>query len=258
MSTRKPVIGITGDFRPERHDGEALSWFNAGYYDSILAAGGLPILLPPYESDDEMAAVLEMVDGVVLAGSRLDLDPARMKLHPHPAVRVMPKRREDFDRRIAELAIERRLPLLGIGAGMQLVNVLCGGSLYQHIPEELPRALHHADPVEKNLRHVLEIIPGTRMDLIYGPGEVRVNTSHHMAIRNLASRFRVSATCPDGIIEAYESIDAHWFCLGVQWHPENSTASALDVQIFESLIEAAGQQANIEVIPMSSFMRRAA
>lgn len=102
------------------------------------------------------------------------------------------------------------------------------------------------------------IIPGTRVDMIYGPGEVRVNSAHHMAVRQLASRFRVSATCPDGVIEAYESIDEHWFCLGVQWHPESNTASALDVQIFESLIEAAGRGANIEVIPMSSFMRKAA
>jgi len=258
MSNAKPRIGITGDFRPERHDGEALSWFNTGYYDSVSAAGGMPVLLAPYETEEEIHNALDMVDGLVLAGCSLDLDPERMKLHPHPAVRAMPQRREDFDRRITELAIERRIPILGIGAGMQLVNVLCGGSLIQHIPEEMPRALHHRDPVEKNLRHVLEIVPGTRLDMIFGPGEVRVNTSHHMAIRNLASRFRVSATCPDGIVEAYESLDEFWFCLGVQWHPENCTASALDIQIFESLIEASGRAADIEVIPMSSVMRRAA
>lgn len=266
MSKVRPVIGVTGDFRPERFDGAALSWFNTGYYDSVAAAGGVPLLLPPYANDDDLLRVLELMQGVVLAGCNLDLDPLRMKMHPHPAVKVMPKRREDFDRRLAELAIERKIPVLAIGAGMQLVNALCGGSLYQHIPEELPRAIHHRDPVEKNLRHILEIVPGGRIDHIYGPGEVRVNSNHHMAVRELSSRFRVSATCPDGVIEAYESVEEDWFCLGVQWHPESNTASALDLQIFEAFVDAtirkcAGISVENEprdIIPMSATMPRAA
>ncbi|MBL8814657.1 MAG: gamma-glutamyl-gamma-aminobutyrate hydrolase family protein [Planctomyces sp.] len=288
MSTRRPVIGITGDFRPERYDGAALSWFNTGYYDSIIAAGGMPVLLPPFDSEELIVRAMDMLDGIVLAGCNLDLDPSRMKMHPHPAVKIMPKRREDFDRRVTEIAIERRMPILAIGSGMQLVNVLCGGTLFQHIPEELPRALHHRDPVEKNLRHVLEIVPGTRVDMIYGPGEVRVNSNHHMAINDLSSRFRVSATCPDGVIEAYESVDDNWFCLGVQWHPESNTASALDLQIFEAFVESTvPQEAGVplpvaavsvatvseetyedgpqsesgdmpDVIPMSAYMPRAA
>lgn len=259
MSKQKPVVGITGDFRPERYNGAALTWFNTGYYDSVTAAGGLPVLLPPLESDDDLKRMMENVTGVVLSGCNLDLDPTRMKLHIHPSVKVMPKRREDFDRRVAEFAIQNRLPILAIGSGMQLVNVLCGGTIYQHIPEEVPRALHHRDPVEQNLRHVLEIVPGTRVDAIYGPGEVRVNSAHHMAVKELSTRFRVSATCPDGIIEAYESVEDDWFCLGVQWHPESSTASALDLQIFEAFIDAsakAGQHADI--LPMTDMLRRAA
>lgn len=259
MTKQKPVVAITGDFRPERYNGAALSWFNTGYYDSVVAAGGLPLLLPPLDSEDDLKQMMEGVSGVVLSGCNLDLDPTRMKLHPHPAVKTMPKRREDFERRIAEMAIQRRLPVLAIGSGMQLVNVLCGGTLFQHIPEEVPKALHHRDAVEQNLRHVLEIVPGTRVDAIYGPGEVRVNSAHHMAVRNLSSRFRVSATCPDGIIEAYESIEDEWFCLGVQWHPESTTASALDLQIFEAFIDAAMKEMQpADIIPMSGMLRRAA
>ena len=258
MSAAKPTIGITGDFRPERHNGEALSWFNTGYYDSVIGAGGLPILLPPYDNDDDIRMALEQLGGLVLAGSNLDLNPARMELQTNPAVRCMPERREDFDRRIAKMAIEMKLPIMAIGSGMQLVNVLCGGSMHVHIPEDVPRALHHRDPVEKNLRHVLEIVPETLMDRIYGPGEVRVNSNHHMAVNDLAAPFRVCATCPDGIIEAYESTSSNWYCMGVQWHPESATASALDIQIFESLVDAAGQQQSIDVIPMSAVMRRAA
>ena len=266
MSNSKPIIGITGDFRPERYDGAALSWFNTGYYDSVIAAGGLPMLLPPFEDEKDLERMMDMLDGVVLAGCNLDLDPTRMKMHAHPAVKVMPKRREDFDRRITEMAIARRMPVLAIGAGMQLVNVLCGGTLFQHIPEDLPRSIHHRDPVEKNLRHVLEIVPGTRVDSIYGPGEVRVNSNHHMAVNQLANRFRVSATCPDGVVEAYESVEEDWFCLGVQWHPESSNASALDLQIFEAFIDASVKVAEMQtpeneernIIPMSSVMNRAA
>lgn len=89
------------------------------------------------------------------------------------------------------------------------------------------------------------------MDAIYGPGEVRVNSTHHMAVKNLSSRFRVSATCPDGVIEACESIEEDWFCLGVQWHPESSTASALDLQILEAFIDAATKEAApADIIPM--------
>lgn len=258
MSTTKPIVGITGDFRPERYNGAALSWFNSGYYDSVIGAGGTPVLLPPYDDDDDLRRIMETMGGVVLGGCTLDLDPVRMGLHPAPAVRTMPRRREDFDRRIAKMAIEMKLPILAIGSGMQLVNVLCGGSLFQDIPEDCPRSLHHRDEVEKNLRHVLEIVPGTHLDDVFGPGEVRVNSHHHMAVAELARPFRVCATCPDGIIEAYESTSEDWYCLGVQWHPESSTASALDIQIFESFIAASGKQQNVDVIPMSSVMRKAA
>ena len=256
--TTKPIVGITGDFRPERYNGAALSWFNSGYYDSVIGGGGVPLMLPPYDNDDDLKQAMSLLGGVVLGGCTLDLDPVRMGQHASPASRIMPKRREDFDRRIAKLAIEMKLPILAIGSGMQLVNVLCGGTLFQDIPDDCPRALHHRDEVEKNLRHVLEIVPGTHLDDVFGPGEVRVNSHHHMAVDELARQFRVCATCPDGIIEAYESIVDDWYCLGVQWHPESNTASALDIQIFESFVSAAGGYQDVEVIPMSSVMRKAA
>lgn len=254
----KPVIGVTGDYRPARYNAQELSWFNSGYYDSVLGAGGLPYLLAPMENEQDLRQAMEMLGGIVVAGSNLDIDTTRLGMRPSPAVRPMPERRENFDRRVIEIAVEMKVPVLAVGAGMQLVNVLCGGSVFQHIPDDLPRALHHRDEVEKNLRHILEVVPGTHLDSIYGPGEVRVNSHHHMAVNDLSGRFRVSATCPDGVIEAYESIDPAWWCLGVQWHPEDARASALDIQLFEALVEAAGRYQNVDVVPMSSVMRRAA
>ncbi len=124
---------------------------------------------------------------------------------------------------------------------MQTLNVVCGGTIYQHINEAFARSLHHYDPVEKNLRHIIDIVPGTRMDTIYGPGEIRINSSHHQAVDQLATPFRVSATAPDGVIEAYESILDDWYCVGVQWHPESDTSSALDMQVFQHFMQACSE-----------------
>ena len=249
MST-KSVIGINGEFRAQRKEEIPLSWFNTGYYDSVTASGGLPVLTPPLADDNDLKQFLEMVDGLLLCGCNFDLDPIRLGMDRHPSTRSMPARREDFDRRLCKMAVEKRIPILAIGIGMQELNVVCGGTLFQHIPEDFQKPLHHRDPVESTLRHIIEIVPGTRMDTIYGPGEIRVNSQHHMAVDQLAPQFKVSATCPDGVIEAYESIDPNWFCLGVQWHPENETASALDMQVFENFLAACSQPAPA-ILPMS-------
>ena len=237
---RKPLIGINGDYRPGRKDGFSLSWYNSGYYDCITAAkpGGLPMPIPPFVESDDLKQFLGMLDGLVLAGCALDLDPIRLGMEKHPATKPMPLRREDFDRRLCKMAVEMRIPILAIGSGMQTLNVVCGGTLIQHIGEEVPKPLLHRDPVEPTLRHILDIVPGTTVDSIYGPGEIRINSQHHMAVDQVANLFEVSATAPDGVIEAYESNDPNWFCLGIQWHPENETASDLDMQVFETFLEA--------------------
>lgn len=248
--SRKPLIGINGEFRAARKDTIPLTWVNTGYYDSVSAAGGLPSLIPPLAEDADLRQYLEMLDGLVLTGCNFDLDPVRLGMERHPHTRPMPTRREDFDRRLCKLAQEMRIPTLAIGLGMQTMNVVCGGTLFQHVPEEVPRAMHHRDAVENCLRHIIDIVPGTRMDKIYGPGEIRVNSQHHMAVDQVASPFRVCATSPDGVIEAYETASDDWFCLGVQWHPENETASALDMQVFETFLDACQAEEQPTILPM--------
>lgn len=174
----------------------------------------------------------------------------------HPASRSMPPRREDFDRRLCRLAYEMKIPTLAIGSGMQTLNVICGGTLFQHVAEDILKPLCHRDTVENCLRHVIEIVPGTRMDHIYGPGEIRVNSDHHMAVDQVAPVFRVSATAMDGVVEAYESIDEQWWCLGVQFHPESHSASALDMQVFETFMDGVREQATPEILSLEQ--RRAA
>jgi putative glutamine amidotransferase len=229
---KKPLIGVNADYRSAKKDSPAFSYLAAGYYDCISSVGGIPIVLPPVGEADDLNRVLELLDGMVLVGGA-DLDPRRDGFMLHPSVRTMDARREEFDRLLVRLAAKRRLPVFGIGAGMQLLNVSQGGNLHLHIPEDLPKSIPHSDSIDPAHRHGLEVVPNTLMERVFGDGEIRVNSMHHMAIDELAPGFVVSARSPDGVVEAFESANDDWWVLGTQFHPEAGSASALDVRIFE-------------------------
>lgn len=238
----KPFIGINADFRSSQGSQPAFSVITAGYFDCIARSGGIPIVIPPLQSEDDMNAVLDKVDGVVMIGGA-DLDPRRDGFMRHPTVRPMDPRREEFDRRFMQTIVDRRHPVFGIGVGMQLLNVVMGGNLFFHIPDDLPTAIPHKDPQDPAHRHSLDVEPETLMERVYGDGEIRVSSRHHMAIDELADGFRVTARCPDGVIEAIESEIEGWVAIGTQFHPENEAASALDVRVFEEFIDAMSQNA---------------
>jgi putative glutamine amidotransferase len=234
----RPFIGINADFIPAGKHTTAHVRLHAGYFDAVLTAGGLPVIVPPLGKEPEIDAFLDRLDGIILSGG-LDMDPKRSGQPSHPAVQPMAERREENDRLLVRRVIQRQLPVLAIGLGMQQVNAACGGSLYLHLPEEMPRAMPHSDPsCHGPHRHAVLLEPNTRLDEIYGGGEIRVNSAHHQAVRQVGAKLRVGALAPDGIIEAIESADPNWFCVGVQWHPESETASALDMQLFECFIQA--------------------
>ena len=231
----KPVIGLNADFRTVNNDAPAYSVLAAGYYDEILKAGGIPLIVPPLTERDDLDAVLDKLDGFLLIGGH-DLDPRRDGFRLHPTVRVMADRRETFDRQLMRVIGERRIPVMGIGAGMQLLNLDQGGSLFLHISEDLPDALPHKDLQDRGHRHGLEVVPGSLMERVYGDGEVRVNSMHHMAIDDVAPGFAVTAHAPDGVVEAIEGVMEDWFAIGTQFHPEADSASAIDSRIFEEFI----------------------
>jgi putative glutamine amidotransferase len=231
----KPLIGINSDYRPSRKEHAALSFVAAGYYDGIIASGGIPVILPPLADEDDLVRLLDLLDGVVLVGGA-DIDPRRDGYMPHPAVRPMDPRREEFDRLLVRHVCQRHMPVLAIGSGMQLLNVTEGGTLFLHIPEDLPKSIPHKDPLDAAHRHALLVERGSVMERVYGDGEIRVNSMHHMAIDDLAASFRVTARAPDGVVEAIESVVENWVAIGTQFHPEAETASALDVKIFEEFI----------------------
>ena len=235
MPCCKPLIGLNADYRGADNGRPAYTYVSSGYYDSIIAAGGIPVILPPISDDASLACVLERLDGFVLVGGG-DLDPRRDGFMLHPSVRPMSPEREDFDRLLVEKLWSLRVPTFGIGAGMQLMNLTLGGNLFLHIPEDLPNALPHKDPQDPSHRHGLAVEPDSLMGRVYGDGEIRVNSRHHMAIDEVADGFSVTAKCPDGIVEAIESYRDDWFAIGTQFHPESDSASALDVRVFEEFI----------------------
>lgn len=242
---KKPLVGLNADYRPTRKEGPALSYVAAGYYNSILAAGGIPVVLPPMEDEDDLNRVLDLLDAFVLVGGA-DLDPRRDGYQLHSSVRLMDNRREDFDRMLMRQIADRRMPVLGIGAGMQLLNISQGGTLFLHLPEEMPSAIPHKDPQDPEHRHGLTVVFGTLMERIYGDGEIRVNSMHHQAIDDVAAGFQVSARCPDGVIEAIESTQEDWWAIGTQFHPEAESASALDVRIFEEFLDGVREKSRGE------------
>lgn len=232
----RPVVGINVDYSNASRTAPASVRLHAGYFDAVLASGGLPILLPPCNKDTDVDALLDLVDGVVLTGG-LDMDPKRLGQPSHPAVMPMAARREECDRLLVKRVVERRMPVLGIGLGMQQLNAACGGSLYLHLPEDMPKALQHFDPSGGPHRHIVLLEPKTKLDQIYGGGELRVNSQHHQGVKALGPKMRVGAKSPDEVIEAIETTDPRWFCIGVQWHPQSDSASALDMQLFEAFVE---------------------
>jgi putative glutamine amidotransferase len=238
----RPIIGINADFIPANKVHRAHVRLNVGYFESVLAAGGLPVVLPPLGKEPEINYFLDRVDGFLLTGG-LDLDPRRRGLPPHSAVHPMAERREENDRILVRLLMQRQVPTVAIGVGMHQLNVACGGSLFLHLPEEQPRSMPHFDPSGQGPhRHAVLVQTGTHLDEIYGNGEILVNSQHHQAIKQVGSRFRICAQAPDGVIEAIESVDPSWFCIGVQWHPESESASALDMQLFESFLKACARK----------------
>jgi len=233
--TSRPLIGVNADYRSARNGSPDFAYLAGGYIRSICRAGAVPLMIPPIEEEADLSRVLDTLDGVVLCGGG-DLDCRRDGFMLHPSMRLVDSYREESDRMLVRLVAERRMPVFGIGSGMQLLNVSLGGTLFLHIPEDVPRALPHADAMDPNHRHALEVEMDSLMERVYGEGEIRVNSMHHMAIDDLAPGFRVTARCPDGIVEAIESTMDDWWALGTQFHPEALSASALDLRIFEEFV----------------------
>ena len=232
-----PVIGLTLDAEPPGGYSQ-LPWYalRENYVSAIVRAGGLPLALP---HEPELAgAYLDRIAGLVVTGGAFDVDPALYGAKErHPSVRLK-ERRTRFEWTILEGALARGTPILAICGGAQLLNVVLGGTLLQHIPDAVAGALAHEQPNPRTEPgHEVAIRPGTLLHRITGVACMAVNSAHHQAIAATGEGLEVCALAPDGVIEAVEHRE-HPFCLGVQWHPEYAIDPA-DPRIFAAFLEAA-------------------
>ena len=231
-----PLIGITLD--SEQPGGYSkMPWYalRQNYCDCVAAAGGLPLPLPHHAAlADEY---LDRLDGLLVTGGAFDVDPALFGAgERHPTV-TLKGRRTDFELALVQGALARDLPIFGICGGEQLLAVALGGSLIQHIPDEIASPLAHEQPNPRTEPgHDVTVVPGTLLARIANLPRIAVNSAHHQAVKAVPEGILVNATTEDGVIEGIED-PARRFCLGVQWHPEYSISPA-DPAIFRAFIEA--------------------
>src|SRR5512146_1121246 len=245
----KPLIGVTPDFnagdRKEWGGREPTYFWRARYVRAIEELGGIPIVLPLVADLGARRRLLAHIDGLLLTGSGPDLAPELYGERQRYKFRVMSQRRATFELEMAQLARAADIPLLGICGGMQAINVAFGGSLYQDIPSQISSPLQHrqSDPATK-LSHTVRVTPGSLLRRIVQTVTVRVNSSHHQSVKNVAPSLIASAVAQDGIVEAIES-PAQRFFLGIQWHPEFLfERHRLHRRLFEAFLRAARRRSS--------------
>lgn len=236
-----PRIGITGLVREV--EGRSFAGVNAAYAAAVIAAGGLPVILPPFLPPAAAGPLGDAIDGVLLSGGA-DIDPARYGAVPHPALGTVEPDRDDFDLAMIHASRARGLPVLAICRGMQAVNVALGGTLWQDLPSERPDGVPHDGEWPRTERvHPVTLTPDSAVARAAGTAGYAVNSFHHQGVRVLAPGLAATGLAPDGLIEAIEAVDGPWL-VGVQWHPEafHGEARAPDHGLFRAFVHAAGSR----------------
>lgn len=218
-SGRKPVIGITMDYE-EVQSYSKYPWYalRDNYCGAVAETGGIPLPLP-----HEVALAedyLALIDGLIITGGAFDVPPDMYgDTTTHETTSTKP-RRSAFEAAVTKGALMRDMPILGICGGQQLLAVLLGGTLIQHIPDSVKNPLAHEQPNPRHeVGHSALIAQNTLLHRSIGQVEIMVNSAHHQAVANVPEGVTINATAPDGVIEGIE-MPGKRFCLGVQWHPE--------------------------------------
>jgi putative glutamine amidotransferase len=259
--TEHPLIGINGFFT--HRDKVRRVEMRLDYASAIQSAHGVPVLIPPVGAEREMRRFLQCIDGLVLSGGD-DFDTARIGLgKTHKAAQVTPTAKQDFDMRLAELAIEEGIPVLGICYGMQalafasprqtpagLTASVSGASMLQHLPEDRPGCQRH----DGRVVHRVRIVPDSKLGRLVGVDKLDVVSSHHQAVETPGPLWDVVGRDDEDLIEAIELRRdlRHPFCIGVQWHPEASPEGTVNDRIFRGLVGAAGMLASRREYPIQA------
>jgi putative glutamine amidotransferase len=236
----KPVIGITTN-QSTNANGQPTIMLMQSYVNAVIQAGGVPVLIPSLISEDGWDVAYSRLDGILFSGGgdiALEFSPGE----PHSRIDGVDPARDSVELKLIHAAASDGKPFLGICRGCQVLNVALGGTLYTHIPDQLPDALDHDYPgnMRTVLVHEVKLEEGTHIAEIHGEPILNVNSLHHQGLKDIASSLRVAGYAPDGLVEAIELPD-HPFGLAVQWHPEWLTDQESTRNLFRKFIESAGQ-----------------
>lgn len=211
----RPIIGITGNFS----DGNCA--VADGYIRSVLAGGGTPLIIPPYDEDEALLNTLGCIDGLLLTGGG-DINPLFLGEEPLKQLGSINHRRDRQELLLTRLAADRQIPILGICRGIQIMTAALGGKLYQDIHSQTDTpCIKHSQELDRSYpSHTVSLEKGSLLRGIFNDAEsLAVNSFHHQAVKEAAPGFKVCAQAGDGIIEAVESVE-YKSMIGVQWHPE--------------------------------------
>ncbi len=231
----KPVIGITAFV-----EDDLSARLNAAYSNSIIEAGGIPLIIP-LGIEEDVAQTLSLTDGLLLSGG-CDVHPFLFDAEPAPKLGKVHPERDSVELALIEAAFIRKMPIFGICRGMQILNVALGGNVYQDMDSEYhsKKLLKHMQQAARGVAtHYVMVTPDTLLNRISEKEKIAVNSFHHQAVNVLAEKLKVAAKSSDGIVEAVVHED-HPFCLAVQWHPEEQAMAGDEVskKIFTAFIKA--------------------
>jgi len=238
-----PVIGITGHTDQSiRSPNLPLFAIHQPYVRAVELGGGAPVIVPPYVDERKLCSILKHLDGLILSGGG-DILPGLYGEEDGGLLWCVDEQRDQTELTLARWALAEGLPLLAICRGLQVLNVVTGGTLIQDIPTQIPNSLSHSSPIAgrplPSVAHAVEVASGSRLAMLLGNGELGVNSAHHQAAKAIGTGLVVTARATDGVVEGLE-LPEHPFCVGVQWHPEVMTESRPVMRrLFEGLVEAA-------------------
>lgn len=238
-SDKKPIIGISAD-REDAGGYSKFPWYalRENYCTAVVEAGGIPVILP--SAIELIGRYADMIDGLVVSGGAFDVDPRLFGDETVHDTVVLKAERTDFEMSITQVLLDMNKPVFGICGGQQLLAVALGGTLIQHIPDEVTDALAHEQPNPRDeAGHEVTVTEGTQLHSIVGTTTLAVNSAHHQAVKAVPDPIIVNAVAPDGVIEGIENPTRAW-CIGVQWHPEFHISEG-DRLLNQSFISACAQ-----------------